>query len=174
MDPQKIKSLVELMSSSDLEELIYREGEASLTLSRTANGVSGASSLPNGPVSVATFNENIGTINQDISPSRGLETTADSDLSSALSPALSSGLPFCEEVQSPLHGVVYLSPSEGENAYVSVGDSVTTGQTLCLLEAMKMFHPIQAEVAGKVREICVQSGDEVASGQSLFLIDEER
>jgi len=157
MDSQKITSLVELMSSSDLSELTYLEGEVSLTLHRSKPNTAGVTSSSNLSLSSDTVNEPT-----DVSePGHHLPQAE-----IVLAPHDNSDV----SVPSPLYGVVYLSPSEDENVYVSVGDSVTEGQTLCLLEAMKMFHPIEAEASGTVREIRVASGDEVESGQVLFVI----
>ena len=158
MDSQKIKSLVELMSSSDLSELTYQEGDVSLTLHR-AKGAALISSSPILPFDTS---------------SESTEVSMSALRKPQIECALSSHIDSATKVQSPLYGVVYLSPSEEESAFVSVGDSVIEGQTLCLLEAMKMFHPIQAETPGIIREIHVESGDEVESGQVLFLIDEGR
>ncbi|WP_394178540.1 acetyl-CoA carboxylase biotin carboxyl carrier protein [Marinomonas posidonica] len=157
MDSQKITSLVELMSSSELSELTYQEGEVSLTLQRSKQNTAGV-----------TSSNSLSWSSDMVS-----ESTDVSDSDHPL-PQAEIVLPIHDNsdvsVQSPLYGVVYLSPSEDEKAYVSIGDSVTEGQTLCLLEAMKMFHPIEAEASGTVREIRVASGDEVESGQVLFVI----
>ncbi|ETI58776.1 acetyl-CoA carboxylase biotin carboxyl carrier protein [Marinomonas profundimaris] len=157
MDSQKITSLVELMSSSGLSELTYQEGEVSLTLHRSKQNTAGVTSSSNFSLPSDTVSEPTDVSESDHHLPQAeivLSTHDNSDVS----------------VQSPLYGVVYLSPSEDEKAYVSVGDSVIEGQTLCLLEAMKMFHPIEAEASGTVREIRVASGDEVESGQVLFVI----
>lgn len=74
-------------------------------------------------------------------------------------------------VTSPMVGVAYLSADPDSPAFVSVGDSVSEGQTLCLIEAMKVFNPIHAPKAGKVSRILVSSGSPVEFGDPLFIIE---
>ena len=75
------------------------------------------------------------------------------------------------DVLSPMVGTFYRSPSPESPAFVSVGDSVEAGQTLCILEAMKLMNELQAEVAGVVREISVENAEPVEFGQVLFRIE---
>lgn len=75
------------------------------------------------------------------------------------------------EVLSPMVGTFYRAPSPESPAFVSVGDSVEAGQTLCILEAMKLMNELQAEVAGVVREISVENAEPVEFGQVLFRIE---
>lgn len=74
-------------------------------------------------------------------------------------------------VTSPMVGVVYLSPDPSSDAYVTVGDQVSEGDTLCLIEAMKVFNPIRAPRAGKVTRILVNSGSPVEFGEALIVIE---
>lgn len=73
-------------------------------------------------------------------------------------------------VKAPLVGVFYAAPSPEEDAYVKVGDRVNKGDVLCVIEAMKMFNEIKAETSGTVAEICVDNGNVVEYGQTLFKI----
>ena len=74
------------------------------------------------------------------------------------------------DVKAPLVGVFYAAPSPEEDAYVKVGDRVNKGDVLCVIEAMKMFNEIKAETAGTIAEICVDNGNVVEYGQTLFKI----
>ncbi len=74
-------------------------------------------------------------------------------------------------VESPMVGTFYRAPAPDAPAYVEVGDRVQKGQTLCILEAMKLMNELEAEVAGTVREICIGNGEPVEYGQVLFRID---
>ncbi|SCA55193.1 Biotin carboxyl carrier protein of acetyl-CoA carboxylase [Candidatus Terasakiella magnetica] len=74
-------------------------------------------------------------------------------------------------VSSPMVGVAYLSPDPDSPNFVNVGDSVTEGQTLCLIEAMKVFNPIHAPKAGKVSRVLVTAGSPVEFGDTLFIIE---
>jgi acetyl-CoA carboxylase biotin carboxyl carrier protein len=75
------------------------------------------------------------------------------------------------EVESPMVGTFYRAPAPDAPAYVEVGDRVRKGQTLCILEAMKLMNELEAEVAGTVREICIGNGEPVEYGQVLFLVE---
>ena len=75
------------------------------------------------------------------------------------------------EITSPMVGTFYRAPAPDAPPYVEVGDRVSDGQTVCILEAMKLMNELESEVAGTVREICVQNGDPVEYGQVLFRID---
>ena len=87
-----------------------------------------------------------------------------------VSPA-SSAAPGGHEVQAPTYGVVHLSPDTASPLFVVVGQVVTVGQPLCIIEAMKVFSTIEAEVAGTIAEILVAEGAEVAAGQPLFRME---
>jgi acetyl-CoA carboxylase biotin carboxyl carrier protein len=72
------------------------------------------------------------------------------------------------EIKASLYGVLHLTPAVGEAPFVSVGQAIEAGQTVAVIEAMKMFHPVKAKVAGKLVEILAQAGVEVEAGQALF------
>jgi acetyl-CoA carboxylase biotin carboxyl carrier protein len=76
-----------------------------------------------------------------------------------------------KEIKSPMVGTFYKSPEPGADAYVKVGARVTTGQTVCIIEAMKIMNEIEAEIAGVVREILVDDAQPVEFGQVLFRVD---
>jgi acetyl-CoA carboxylase biotin carboxyl carrier protein len=75
------------------------------------------------------------------------------------------------EVPSPMVGTFYRAPAPGEAAFVEVGDRVRKGQTVCIIEAMKLMNEIEAEVSGQVMEILLQNGDAVEYGQPLMRIN---
>ena len=74
-------------------------------------------------------------------------------------------------VTSPMVGTFYRSPSPGAEAFVKVGDRVSKGQTLCILEAMKLMNELECEVEGTIREILVENAQPIEYGQKLFLIE---
>jgi acetyl-CoA carboxylase biotin carboxyl carrier protein len=76
-----------------------------------------------------------------------------------------------KEIRSPMVGTFYKSPEPGADPYVKVGNRVTPGQTVCIIEAMKIMNEIEAEIAGVVREISVEDGQPVEFGQALFRVD---
>lgn len=77
------------------------------------------------------------------------------------------------EVVSPMVGTFYPAPAPDAPPYVEVGDRISKGQTLCILEAMKLMNELEAEVSGTVRAICVESGDPVEYGQTIFHIESD-
>jgi len=103
-----------------------------------------------------------------ISPAQGIPVVTDTDVPA---PTAEPPKPAGLEVKSPMVGTFYKSPEPGAKAYVSVGDRVTKGQIVCIIEAMKIMNEIESEVAGVVREILVQDSQPVEYGQVLFKID---
>jgi acetyl-CoA carboxylase biotin carboxyl carrier protein len=151
MDQHRIKQLIDLLAESDLSELTLSEGGTTVTLSRHAN-TSSAASKPAEP-SQASVGK----------PAPALAAPVEA-------PAMPISVAAANHVCSPLYGVLHLTPSPEEPTFVTVGSTVTVGQTLCIVEAMKMFHQVKATQAGRVDAILGQPGDEVESGQPLFRI----
>jgi acetyl-CoA carboxylase biotin carboxyl carrier protein len=79
--------------------------------------------------------------------------------------------PHLKEIRSPMVGTFYKAPEPGADAYVKVGSRVTPGQTVCIIEAMKIMNEIEAEVTGVIREVCVDDAQPVEYGQVLFRVD---
>jgi acetyl-CoA carboxylase biotin carboxyl carrier protein len=102
-----------------------------------------------------------------LSPAQGVPVVAEPEVAAAPEPAKSAGL----EVKSPMVGTFYKSPEPGAKAYVSVGDRVSKGQIVCIIEAMKIMNEIESEYSGVVREILVEDAQPVEYGQVLFKID---
>ena len=92
----------------------------------------------------------------------------DTERETARPPAAS---PALKEIRSPMVGTFYKAPEPGAESYVRVGSRVTPGQTVCIIEAMKIMNEIEAEIAGTVREISVEDGQPVEFGQVLFRVD---
>ena len=88
---------------------------------------------------------------------------------SASRPAVAT--PHLKEIRSPMVGTFYKAPEPGAEPYIKVGNRVTPGQTVCIIEAMKIMNEIEAEIAGTVREISVEDGQPVEFGQALFRVD---
>jgi acetyl-CoA carboxylase biotin carboxyl carrier protein len=79
--------------------------------------------------------------------------------------------PALKEIKSPMVGTWYKSPEPGADPYVKVGSRVTSGQTVCIIEAMKIMNEIEAEITGVIREVCVEDAQPVEFGQVLFRVD---
>ncbi len=76
-----------------------------------------------------------------------------------------------KEIRSPMVGTYYRAPEPGADAYVQIGSRVTSGQTVCIIEAMKIMNEIEAEVSGVIREVCVEDATPVEYGQVLYRVD---
>ncbi len=146
MDLRKIKKLIELFEESALTEMEINEGESSVRMSRGAPH-SAPLVMSAAPVAPAL--------------------PASASPSSPPPQAASSGV----VVESPLVGTFYDSPSPDDTPYVAVGATVNKGDTLCLIEAMKTFNQLEAEVGGVVIKVHKHSGDPVEYGEALFVIE---
>ena len=148
MDIRKVKKLIELLEESNCTELEIREGEESVRISRAAPIAQYA------PVPMAA-------------PAAAPVATA----GSAAAPAVEEKPKVKgHEVKSPMVGTVYRASSPDAKPFVDVGSVVKAGDVLCLIEAMKMFNPIEADTAGVVADILITSGEPVEYGQVLFVI----
>jgi acetyl-CoA carboxylase biotin carboxyl carrier protein len=103
------------------------------------------------------------------SPAAPLGTAAAEHRETAPRPAAAA--PHLKEIRSPMVGTFYKAPEPGAEPYIKVGNRVTPGQTVCIIEAMKIMNEIEAEIAGVVREISVEDGQPVEFGQVLFRVD---
>ena len=152
MDIRKIKKLIELLEESALTEIEISEGEESIRLSRSS---------PLNPAESTTANP---------LPARLTETLAPSRESSSIAATLED-LPGTVPVVSPMVGTFYAAPNPESSPYVKTGSEVTLGDTLCVIEAMKIFNHVDAECSGVIRKILKNSGDPVEFGETLFLIE---
>jgi len=157
MDIRKVKKLIELLDESGIAEIEITEGEESVRISRYAQN---APPVMAAPVPMAT----------PVAAPAAAPTTA------AAAPAAVAAEP--EEdgflIEAPMVGTFYGSSSPGAAPYVQVGDRVNEGDTLCIIEAMKMMNQIEADVSGTVKSIRVQNGEPVEYGQTLFVIDQRQ
>lgn len=150
MDIRKVKKLIELLEESDIAEIEIHEGEESVRISRYGSTAVMAAPAIAAPAAAA------------------IAAPAPADSGSADAPA--------EEIQghivkSPMVGTYYESSSPGAKAFVTVGSQVTTGDTLCIIEAMKILNQIEADKTGTVMKILSENGSAVEYGQPLFVID---
>ncbi len=153
MDIRKLRALIDLVESSGIAELEITEGEEAVRISRyPAPGAVPVS--PAAPVAVSTA--------APPAPVAAAGKTEDSPPE----PAQTDGT----IVRSPMVGTFYSSPSPEADAFVSVGSKVSTGQTLCIIEAMKMLNQIHSEVSGEIAEILVENGQPVEFDQPLFVV----
>ena len=152
MDIRKIKKLIELLEESALTEIEISDGEESIRLSRSS---------PLDPAESTTANP---------LPARLTETPSPPRESSSIAATLED-LPGTVPVVSPMVGTFYAAPNPESSPYVKTGSEVTLGDTLCVIEAMKIFNHVDAECSGVIRKILKNSGDPVEFGETLFLIE---
>ncbi len=163
MDIKKIKKLIELLEQSGISEMEIKEGRESIKLCKHLPTMPTLpQTMPQMIVSSPPFNSNthanfinhtqvqqeLSSINQAVSPSNERSS-----------------------LKSPMVGTFYKSASPETKPFVAIGDRVNIGQILCIIEAMKMFNQIEAEYAGTIEAILVESGQPVEFGQPLFIIN---
>lgn len=155
MDMRKIRKLIELIQETGVAEIEIHEGEASVRISRETRPtqVVTAAMPPNYTVPAQ---QPAAAPQQPATPSTN--TTA---------PATDNK----HSVKSPMVGTVYFAPSPGAKSFIEIGQTVKVGDTLCLIEAMKMFNQIEADKAGTITAILVENGVPVEFNQPLVIID---
>ena len=159
MDIRKIKKLIEMLEESQLSEIEITEGEESIRLSRgAASAGAPLLSQPLAPVSM---------------PVEAAPVQAPQPATPAPAPEVTQTLDTAGTVNSPMVGTFYASPNPDSKPYVEIGSRVSAGDTLCMIEAMKIFNQVDAEVSGVVKKILKSSGDPVEYGETLFVIEED-
>ena len=157
MDLRKIKKLIDLLEESNLAEIEIKEGEESVRLARTPKGVAMAAPVMHAaPVAHA--------------PAPVMPMQGPTEAASGGTPKPAADLPAGHIVRAPMVGTFYASPAPDKPAFVSVGQTVKAGDTLAIIEAMKMFNPIEADVSGTVLKILAESGQPIEFDQPLFVI----
>ncbi|MDB5978543.1 MAG: acetyl-CoA carboxylase biotin carboxyl carrier protein [Nevskia sp.] len=156
MDLRKIKTLIELVEESGISELEVKEGEESVRISRQ----------PTGAAMPAQYYA---------PPPQQLAAPAPAPVAAPAAPVAAAPAPKAADnrhiLKSPMVGTFYRSPSPGAKSFVEVGQTVKAGQTLCIIEAMKMLNQIEADRAGVVVEVLADNEKPVEFDQPLFAID---
>jgi acetyl-CoA carboxylase biotin carboxyl carrier protein len=149
MDIRKVKKLIELLEQSDIAEIEIREGEEAVRISRNYPGASGAPQYIH------------------VAPP---QAAAAPKASAPADDAPGNDLPAGHVVESPMVGTFYRAPSPGSSPFVEVGQQVKVGDTLCIIEAMKMLNQIESDAEGTVVAILVENGQPVEYGEPLIVI----
>lgn len=147
MDIRKIKKLIEIIEESDIAELEITEGEESVSIKRYSS-----TPAPAAPVAAAV--------------AAPVNTQTEVSSSTAAEEKISGHI-----VKSPMVGSFYRSPSPGSPSFVEVGQKVSVGDTLCIIEAMKILNQIEADQSGTVTKILVENAQPVEYDQPLFVIE---
>lgn len=154
MDLRKLKKLIDLVQESGIGEIEITEGEEKVRISRQAAG---------GPMLVAAPSSM-----QPMGYAPAMQASGGPSGDGAPAPAPE---PKGHQLKSPMVGTFYRAPSPGAPSFVEIGQSVTKGQTLCIIEAMKLLNEIESDAAGTIKAILVENGQPVEYGQPLFLIE---
>jgi acetyl-CoA carboxylase biotin carboxyl carrier protein len=155
MDIRKVKKLIELLEESNIAEIEIHEGEESVRISRKTEAMPSAQYMPAyGPGMYAPM------------PSAAQTPSIGQDSVEVVEKTASLG----HVVTSPMVGTFYEAPSPGAKPFVEVGQQVNAGDTLCIIEAMKMLNQIESDKAGKITARLVDNGQPVEFGQDLFVI----
>jgi acetyl-CoA carboxylase biotin carboxyl carrier protein len=154
VDIRKVKKLIELLEESGISEIEISEGEESVRISRYPQS---------GTV-------NVTAAAMPIAPQVAAAPPAASAAGSA--PPLPAPASRGQQVTAPMVGTFYSGPAPGAKPFVEVGSEVKPGDTLCVIEAMKMMNQIESEFAGRVVSVLVENGNPVEFGQPLFVIEE--
>jgi len=158
MDIRKIKKLIELLEESNLTEIEIVEGEESVRLSRGAPAVMPMPAhLPVAPAPVAAA-------------APAAAAAAPAGIQAVVEPDESESVPDGQLVRAPMVGTFYASSSPEAEPFVSMGHKVAVGDTLCIIEAMKMFNQIESDYSGTVVAILAENGQPVEFDQPLFVI----
>ena len=147
MDLRKVKKLIELLEESGLSEIEITEGDDKVRITK------GGKQVPQTNI-VETIQES-----ETLTPNENIDEHAKSKNNAEF-----------HEVKAPMIGTYYQSPEPDAEAFVKVGDPISDGDTLCIIEAMKMMNKIESDVSGTIERIMVQNGDPVEFDQVLFLV----
>jgi acetyl-CoA carboxylase biotin carboxyl carrier protein len=150
MDIRKVKKLIELLEESGIAELEINEGEESVRISRYSTAAPPAQINYTAPPAA---------------PAAPVPSAPSADESEEES------LPSGHIVKSPMVGTFYSSPSPGAKPFVNVGDSVAEGDTICIVEAMKILNQIEADISGTIKAVLVDNAQPVEYGQPLLIIE---
>lgn len=148
-DVRKIRRLVALMNEHELSEIDLRQGDTRIKLRRGAEPV-------------------ITTVAPRSAPVAGAAPVAAAAPAAAPAPAVEEHIKL---ITSPMVGTFYSAPDPESPTFVKVGDNIGPETTVCIVEAMKVFNQIPAEISGKIAAVLVQNGDPVEFGQALFKVD---
>ena len=152
MDVRKIQKLISLLEGSDVAEIEIKEGEDSVRISRINTGMVMPAAAPA----------------QYYAPAPVAPTAT---AAPAIETAPAAKIPSGHVVESPMVGTFYRASSPGSKAFAEVGQTVKVGDTLCIIEAMKMLNQIQSDKAGTIQAILVENEQPVEFGQPLFIIE---
>jgi acetyl-CoA carboxylase biotin carboxyl carrier protein len=155
MDLRKLKTLIDLVAESDIAELEVTEGESKVRIVKSGAAPQNQMVMMH-PQSAQHFAPQMGT-----APAAPVATAAAVETVAEVSGHI---------IKSPMVGTFYRSSAPGSPPFVEIGSSVKEGDTLCIIEAMKLLNEIDSDVVGVIKQILVENGQPVEFGQPLFVI----
>jgi len=162
MDLRKLKTLIDLVSESGISELEITEGEGRVRIVKApATQTVALPAVVPAPIVAASM----------MAPETGLSAAAGAQSAQSASADASASSTSGHVVKSPMVGTFYRSAQPGSEAFASVGSKVKQGDTLCIIEAMKLMNEIEADCDGTVKAVLVENGSPVEFGQPLFVIE---
>ncbi|MBS1989444.1 MAG: acetyl-CoA carboxylase biotin carboxyl carrier protein [Cyanobacteria bacterium SZAS LIN-2] len=167
MDLQQIKELLGIVSSTDVTELTIEFGDQKITVKKTS--AAHHTHLEVAPLATRSPAQ---VVHHEVAPRpAAAPAPVEAPPKADPVPAEDNGHAGSVAITSPMVGTFYGAPSPTASNFVKVGDKINVGQTVCIIEAMKLMNDLPSEVAGKIVKICVDSGTTVEYGQTLFLVD---
>jgi len=163
IDFKQLQEFIEAIATTEITELTIKEGDFELTVNKSKPEVAmpAYTIAPSPPAVTPTAETSPPTsINSNTSPS---PTTAEK-------PSNGKNTDNWKEITSPMVGTFYRASAPGEAPFVEVGDKVSVGNIVCIIEAMKLMNEIEAEIGGQIVEIAVENGEPVEYGQTLFWV----
>ncbi|MDC9728835.1 MAG: acetyl-CoA carboxylase biotin carboxyl carrier protein [Methyloprofundus sp.] len=152
MDIRKIKKLIELIEESDIAEIEITEGEESVRINRYSSAPAPVAVAAPAPIAISA-------------------APAPAATSAAAPAAIESPEPADHALKSPMVGTFYRAASPGSASFVEVGSTVKEGDTLCIIEAMKILNQIEADKSGVIKQILIENAQPVEYDQALFIIE---
>jgi acetyl-CoA carboxylase biotin carboxyl carrier protein len=151
MDVRKVKKLIELLEESEIAEIEISEGEESVRISRYSTVISADTLVPNtAPPAASTPHLK----------TAGVPTTSHTETEK-----------HGHEIKAPMVGTFYSGPTPGAKPFIEIGTEIIIGDTLCIIEAMKMMNQIESDASGRIVSILVENGAPVEFDQVLFIIE---
>ena len=146
-----IEKIAKILSDNELSEIVLKDGEQAITVRKELQVVHGNVQPA---IQVSAPVQSV----QDAAPVKSAEENK-------------SSAPKGKTITSPMVGAFYAAPAPGAKPFVKVGDTVSAGQVVCIVEAMKLMNEIESEVSGKITQICVEDGQSVEYGQVLMYVE---
>lgn len=170
MEYQNLLELIKTVSESNITGFHYENGDTKIIISTVESGLAGVNASGTAPVngSMPAAGGEVAQGDSNVSPV--MQTAATEEVATDATTVAVTGKATGNIVKSPLVGTFYTAPSEEAAPFVSVGDHVKVGQTLAIVEAMKLMNDIESEFEGTITQVLVKNGDCVEYGQPLFAI----